>query len=435
MVLTELAVLEQPVLAEAVASNQAATLAEPAAQVGHQTATAGEFTIPAEVVARVEQAAAAGPEPLAPVLQSQPMTVLAAAAIEGQPLQFERLQAEPVQQSDPAPERVRSTYTTAASSVPDPLHHASVDAVFAPRFEHVLREPSSMQPGTLLNGRYRVVGALERGGVGQLLDAIDTASSSESRVTLKMIEIDWHEEPRAFDTLQAIVRHVRRLRHPNILSILDICRDDGHAIVVTEPLRGRWLSGLLREVRGRGLGFAVSWNIISGIANGLAYAHQHGAVHAELNPHMIFLTEEGTVKIAGFGLAQAIPMSMEPLAALDGLTLRTYADMYSATNWVHGSTPQGVDDLYPLGIIAYELLTGVHPFNRLSPAAAAAQQMRPSPIPGLDRRIRKVIERCLSFARQERPVNGANFLARIEPSEQLLELMIERFKRPTENPG
>jgi len=436
--------VEQAIVAEPAVQTEEVALAEPAAQVDEfllaEPAVQSEEAALAAAAAEIEEAALAVPAvQVEGFVLDEPATrveeAVHAEAEAGPVVQREQTASETTEQSEhfqSSEAKSEAGSIPAAPSIADAAQHGS-DAVFAPRFEHVLKESSPIQLGTLLNGRYRILAAVEPGGLGQLLDAIDTRVPGGPRVTLKMIEVDWQEEPRAFETLQAIVRHVRRLRHPNVLSILDIDRDDKHAIIAMEPLRGRWLSGLLREVRGRGLGFAVSWNIISGIANGLAYAHQHGAVHAELNPHMVFLTEDGAVKIAGFGLAQAIPMSMEPIAVLDGLTLRSYADAYSATNWVHGSTPQGVDDLYPLGVIAYELLTGAHPFNRLSPAVAAARQLQPSQIPGLDRRIRKVIECCLSFDRQERPVNGANFLAHIEPSEQLLELVRERFKRPAED--
>jgi hypothetical protein len=339
--------------------------------------------------------------------------------------------AHPVVTIDESVERVAvliDPASTESGADIDGTSDSGIDDLFAPRVEHVLRETSAIAAGVLLKDRYRVLGPLAPGGLGQLFEAIDLQVAGAPRVAIKLIEVDWQEEPRAFETLQAIVRHVRRLRHPNILAILDIDRDDKHAIIAMEVLRGCWLSSLVREVRGRGVGYAVAWNVISGIANGLAYAHQHGAVHSELNPHMVFITETGQVKIAGFGLAHAMPMSTEPLAELDGLTLRGYADAYCATHWIQGSVPQGVDDLYPLGVIAYELLTGTHPFNRASPGAAAHRQLQPLPIPGLDRRIRRVIERCLSFDRKDRPATGASFLAHIEPDEKLIDLVRDRFK-------
>ena len=366
----------------------------------------------AAVVVAIEQDAEASPVATAAVVPVEDVAV----AIASEPA--------PVEPAAIAVPQVETDQPLESNLVVEP----TLDEVFAPRVEHVLKESLPMAAGSLLKDRYRIVGSLAPGGLGQLFEAIDTQAPGAPRVALKLIEVDWQEEPRAFETLQAIVRHVRRLRHPNILSILDIDRDDKHAIIAMEALQGCWLSSLVREVRGRGVGYAVAWNIISGIANGLAYAHQHGAVHSELNPHMVFLTDGGQVKIVGFGLAHAMPMSTEPLPALDGQTLRSYADAYCATHWILGSIPQGVDDLYPLGVIAYELLTGAHPFDRMSPTVAAGHQLQPLPIPGLDRRIRRVIERCLSFDRKDRPVSGANFLAHIEPAEKLLDLIRERLR-------
>ena len=399
-------------VAEAVASEHASeTVAEP------------------EAVTQVQLDAEAAEEPIIASLaidQVEPMGEIKVVP------HVELAQLEPIFATDPASAQLAATMAAGFDIAPVLATEPKAAEVAAPvpRVEHLLRESTPPQVGALINGRYRIVGTLEPGGLGPLWDAIDTLAQGEPRVTLKLIEVDWQEEPRAFETLQAVVRHVRRLRHPNLLSILDIDRDQGHAILALEPLQGHWLSSLVREVRGRGVGYPVAWNILAGIANGLAYAHQHGSVHAELNPHMVFLTDTGAVKIAGFGLARALPMSDERLDVLDGLTLRNYADAYSATHWVNGSTAEAVDDLYPLGVMAYELLTGAHPFRRLSPTAAAAEQLRPSPIPGLDRRIRRVIERCLSFNRQERPVSGASFLAHVQPADELLDLVRERFNRP-----
>ncbi len=272
--------------------------------------------------------------------------------------------------------------------------------------------------GTVLNDRYRIVAPLGLGGVGQVFDAIDLHKSKERdfHVTVKVIAVNLREQPLAYAALQAAVRRAQTLVHPNIVAIYDICQSEEQVFVVMESLRGRWLSGLVREVRGKGLAYADAWPIIHGIANALAHAHAHGVVHCDLSPHAVFLSEDGTPKIMGFGLVHAVPNSNESLDVLDTLTLRAYTEAYTADAWAQQGTPHPADDLYPLGVIAYEMLAGVHPFHRSTLAVARQRGMQLAPIPGLNRRARKMIERCLAFERNVRPQDGAMFLKRMQPN-------------------
>jgi len=135
-----------------------------------------------------------------------------------------------------------------------------------------------------------------------------------------------------------------------------------------------------------------------------------------LSPHAVFLGEDGTPKIMGFGLIHAVPSSNESMDMLDTLTLRAYTEAYTADAWSHQGTPAPADDLYPLGVIAYEMLAGVHPFQRLSLSVARQRHLKFNAIPGLSRHARKLIERCLSFERQVRPRDAAGFVKRMRPS-------------------
>ncbi|MFO7306019.1 MAG: serine/threonine-protein kinase [Gammaproteobacteria bacterium] len=276
----------------------------------------------------------------------------------------------------------------------------------------------SLPLGTVLNGRYRLIAPLGLGGVGQVYDAIDLQRSPESEVhvTVKVVAVDLRQQPLAYAALEEVVRRSQTLIHPNIVATYDIDRHEHHAFIVMEPLRGRWLSGLVREVRGKGLAYDKAWPLIEGIANGLAYAHRRGIVHCDLNPHAVFVCDDGTPKIMGFELVRAVPTSNESLDVLDTLTLRAYTEAYTADPWAQQGTPHPADDLYPLGVIAYELLAGVHPFQRCSLAVARQRGLHPAPIPGLHRRARKLIERCLSFERSTRPRDGRVFLRRMRPS-------------------
>jgi hypothetical protein len=279
-------------------------------------------------------------------------------------------------------------------------------------------EPESIPLGTVLNDRYRIVAPLGLGGVGQVFDAIDLHKSKERdfHVTVKVIAVNLRHQPLAYAALETAVRRSQSLVHPNIVAIYDIGQNDEQVFVVMESLKGRWLSGLVREVRGKGLAYEEAWPIIRGVANGLAHAHNHGVVHCDLSPHAIFLCQDGTPKIMGFGLVHAVPNSNESLDVLDTLTLRAYTEAYTADAWAQQGTPDPADDLYPLGVIAYEMLAGVHPFQRSTLSVARQRGLKLVPVPGLNRRARKLLERCLSFERHIRPADGATFLKRMQPN-------------------
>jgi hypothetical protein len=279
------------------------------------------------------------------------------------------------------------------------------------------KQVESIPAGTLINERYRIVAPLGLGGVGQVFDAVDLHKSKERdfHVTLKVVAVNLRHQPLAYAALEAAVRRSQTLVHPNIVAIHDIDQHDDQVFIVMEALRGRWLSGLVREVRGKGLEYEKAWPIIEGIASGLAHAHRHGVVHCDLSPHAVFLCEDGTPKIMGFGLVHAVPNSNESLDVLDTLTLRAYTEAYTADPWAQQGTPHAADDLYPLGVIAYEMLAGVHPFQRCTLTVARQRGLQFAPISGLNPRARKLIERCLSFERKVRPQDGEVFLKRMHP--------------------
>lgn len=304
-----------------------------------------------------------------------------------------------------------------ADTVPPALRdaHAAnvewVDAIGSARSSN----ESEVPLGTVIKDRYKLVSHLGVGGVGQIFDALDLAQANETHVTLKLVAVNLQRSPYAFEALTAAVRQARHLDHPNIVRVFDIDHDGERVFITMEPLRGRWLSGMVREVRNKGMSYEAAWPIIEGIANGLAHAHAREVVHSDLSPHAVFVSDDGVAKILGFALGRALPESNESLDVLDTLTLRAYTEAYTADAWAQQGAPHPADDLYPLGVIAYEMLTGVHPFSRCSLSVARQKGLTCPPIDGLNRRARKLIERCLSFDRAVRPKDGRTFVKRMRP--------------------
>ncbi|MBC7984617.1 MAG: serine/threonine protein kinase, partial [Candidatus Obscuribacterales bacterium] len=193
---------------------------------------------------------------------------------------------------------------------------------------------------------------------------------------------------------------------------------EGDAVFMTmELLRGRSLENIVTDVRGRGVGRAEAWRIVRGIAEGLAYAHRKGIVHSDLKPGNVFLLDDGQPKILDFGIARAVPTAessvggrAEPRDTFDAGKLGAYTEAYATSEMIAGIDPHPADDIYALGLIAYELLSGAHPFNRLSSVKAQSLHLKMPALKGLRRRERRTLERCLSFERGERPRNAGEFL-------------------------
>ena len=274
-----------------------------------------------------------------------------------------------------------------------------------------------LEPGSVIKKRFVLEKVLGKGGMGLVFGAIDRrkeeARDPNPRVALKVLNADFQRHPQAFMALQREARKAQTLAHPNVVTVFDFDRDGDAVYMTMELLQGRSLDSMTREARGKGIKRDVALPIIRGIAEGLAYAHRKGIVHSDLKPGNVFITEEdGAAKILDFGIARAVP-SMNTEASrdvFDAGSLGAYTEAYATDEMIDGVDPHPADDMYALGIIAYELLTGFHPYTRHSAPAARKLGLKPEPLKGLKRKEAKAIERCLSFDRKRRPQNAGDFL-------------------------
>jgi hypothetical protein len=273
----------------------------------------------------------------------------------------------------------------------------------------------ALAPGVVLKERFVLDAVLGKGGMGVVFRALDRrkqeARDPSPRVALKVLNADFERHPQAFIALQREARKAQSLAHPNVATVFDFDRDGDTVYMTMELLQGRSLDAIAREARGKGVGRETALAIIRGIAEGLAYAHRKGIVHSDLKPANVYITQDGAPKILDFGIARAtVDSPSDDDDAFDAGALGAYTEAYATEEMVRGVDPHPADDMYALGLIAYELLTGRHPYQRHSAPSARKLGLKPDPLRGLKRRQARALERCLSFERKVRPQDAGEFL-------------------------
>jgi len=273
-----------------------------------------------------------------------------------------------------------------------------------------------LEPGMVIKKRFVLETLLGKGGMGLVFGAVDRrkqeAQDPRPRVALKVLNADFKRHPQSFIALQREARKAQSLAHPNVVTVFDFDRDGDVVYMTMELLSGRSLESVVREAKGVGIKPEQALPIIRGIAEGLAYAHRKGIVHSDLKPGNVFLTEDGTPKILDFGIARAVAGSAaaEVDDIFDAGSLGAYTEAYATDEMVEGIDPQPADDMYALGIIAYELLRGYHPYQRHSAPNARKLGIEPEPLTGLKRKEARAIHACLSLDRKARPKDATEFL-------------------------
>jgi TolB-like protein/predicted Ser/Thr protein kinase len=250
-------------------------------------------------------------------------------------------------------------------------------------------------------GPYEVLGPLGAGGMGEVYLARDTKLRREVALKVLPPEIEGDADRRARFEREA--RAVAALNHPNIVTVHAIEEHDGRQVIVMERVEGRPLSAVLGP---GGLPLARVLEIAEAVADALAAAHEKGVVHRDLKPANVMLTEEGRVKVLDFGLAK----QLAPLEALDSTapteTRTTEGQVvgtvpYMAPEQLRGERVDARADIFALGVMLYEMVTGARPFQGASSADLVSAILReePAPLavarPDLPPRFVRLVTRCL----------------------------------------
>ncbi len=279
-----------------------------------------------------------------------------------------------------------------------------------------------MTNGSEIVGRYRIEGRLGVGGMSTVQLAFD--QRLERYVAIKLLAEHLADDPTFVSRFRREALAAARLVHPNIVQVFDFGFDERQRqhFIVMEHVSGHSCAELLRDHGPMEVDQAV--DVITQACRGLDYAHRNGVVHRDVKPGNLLVSDSDVVKLADFGIARAADQSSITQV---GSVLGTAA--YLAPEQARGEEAGPRADLYSLGVVSYQLLTGRLPYeaNSLSELAIKQQRDPPTPLdefnPRVPPELADAIELALSLDKEERPANAmllaealANGARGIEPA-------------------
>lgn len=272
-------------------------------------------------------------------------------------------------------------------------------------------------------GRYRITEQLGQGGMAVVFKAYDTRL--ERDVAIKMIrkgDIPENQHARFLQRFEREAKAQARFSHANIVKVLDYGEHEGSPYLILEYYSGGNLKQLLQQL----MDYQVAARLLLPVADALAYAHEKDVLHRDVKPANIILTEKGEPILADFGIAKLMENKETALTAT-GLGIGT-PEYMAPEQWIGEPVPQS--DIYGLGVIFYELITGRKPYTTDTPGAVAIMQVtEPLPLPSefvhdLPEMVEKVLLKALAVNPEDRYQQMSEFadaLKRIAETEKVLQ--------------
>jgi len=228
-----------------------------------------------------------------------------------------------------------------------------------------------------LNDRYQLVNQLGSGGMAVVYQARDTML--ERNIAIKVLKEDFSSSPAFQERFRQEAKAAANLTHPNIVTIHDFGLDQKRLFIVMEFVPGTDLKHLIRESEG-GLPIDRASRLFVQACAGVGYAHRAGLVHCDIKPHNMLITPDNRLKVTDFGIARAMA-SIDRAERTDAIW---GSPSYFSPEQASGAPPSPASDVYSLGVVLYEMVTGKLPFQAPTPEQMALDHRRKEPPPPSD---------------------------------------------------
>ena len=225
--------------------------------------------------------------------------------------------------------------------------------------------------GKMLNNRYEILEKIGNGGMATVYKA--KCHVLNRYVAIKILKDEFTTDSEFIKKFNTEAQSAASLAHPNIVQIHDVCNEDNLYYIVMELIQGKTLKEIITE--DGVLSWKWSVNIAIQIASALETAHKNNIIHRDIKPHNIIITEDGIAKVTDFGIAKAV--SNSTITAF-GTTIGSVH--YFSPEHARGGYTDAKSDLYSVGIVMYEMLTGKVPFDADTPVSVALKQVQEEPV-------------------------------------------------------
>jgi eukaryotic-like serine/threonine-protein kinase len=265
--------------------------------------------------------------------------------------------------------------------------------------------------GTTLSGRYRLEARIGAGGMSTVYRALD--ETLQRQVAIKLLNREVATDSDALERFRREARAVAQLSHPHIVGVIDAGEDENRPYIVFEYIEGETLKERIRRLGRLPIAEAVAYAIE--IARALGAAHARHIVHRDVKPQNVLIDEEGSAKVTDFGIARTLD---EEGLTVDGRVLGTTD--YVSPEQALGQPVTGQSDLYSLGVVLYEMLTGEVPFKGENQVAVAMKHVREilpdvqTKRPEVSAALAAVVDTATAKRREDRYADDVELIADLE---------------------